>query len=229
MSRLTWRAPKGEVWTQVQTGREGPISPEEQEAVAEKFAEQYDSKQAGDGRLVGLIESPGFAGISHTIYLIEYTLSTGEKDIVGSGAPTGPQAENMRLDEIMQLRDAGEGEILRHDPLPIGMGKYTLRLTLSDGVIVELETYFPPSTRAEREAIFAEMRTLKAAHRFKVLSAMFDPANALAGVWGLLQYELADGRVVGATEQIPAELVSEDGTQVVMPDVVAPIPIESAK
>ena len=225
---IAWTAPKGEVWTQVHTGREQPISPGEQETVAEEFAEQYDSKQAGGGRLVGLIESPGFAGFAHTIYLIEYTQSTGEKSVVGSGAPSGQQAENMRLDEIMQLRDAGEGEIVHQRPLPIGMGKYTLRFTLSDGVIVELETYFPPTTRAERDAIFAEMRTLKAAHRFSVLNAMFDPANALAGVWGTLQYELADGRVVGATEQIPPELISEDGTQVVMPDELAPIPIEGA-
>ncbi len=226
---VTWRAPKGERWTQVQTGREEAITPEEQEAVAKEFAEHYDSKQAGGGRLVGLIESPGFAGIGHTVYLIEYTLSTGEKSIVGSGAPTGVQAENMRLDEIMQLRDAGEGEIVQQKPFPIGMGKYTLRFTLSDGVIVELETFFPPGTRAEREGIFAEMRTLKAAHRFTVLSAMFDPANAVAGVWGTLQYELADGRAVGATEQIPAELISDDGTQVIMPDVDAAIPIEGAE
>ena len=55
-----WEAPDGDVWTQ-STGRDQPYSPEEEEAVAKQFAENYASKQAGEGRLVGLIETPGWA------------------------------------------------------------------------------------------------------------------------------------------------------------------------
>lgn len=223
-----WEAPNGDVWSHTTTGRSEPYSSQEQEEVARKFAENYESKQAGEGRLVGLIESPGWFGVSQIVYLIEYMQSDGETTSVGSGRPTGKQAENMRIDEIMRLRDTGAGKIIEEHPFPIGMGKYTIRLTLSDGKTVDLETFYPPGTREEREQIFAEMRKLKAALRFTVLHACFDEANPKAGVWGTLQYQLADGRTVGATEQIPPEVISEDGTQVVMPDLEAPIVIEGA-
>jgi hypothetical protein len=75
----------------------------------------------------------------------------------------------------------------------------------------------------------AEMRGLKTALRFTVRDAYFDKANPEAGVWGTLQYQLADGRTVGAKEQLPPEIISEDGTQVVMPDMEAPITIEGAE
>lgn len=224
-----WESPEGDVWSQTTTGRDEPYSPEEQEAVAEKFAENYASKQAGAGRLVGLIESPGWAGETHTVYLVEYTQSDGTKSVVGGDRPTGKQAENMRIDEIMRLRDAGEGEIIEQHPFPIGMGQYIIRLTLSDSETIDLKTFYPPSTREEREQTFAEMRELKAALRFTVLDACFDKANPEAGVWGNLQYTLADGRVVGATEPLPPQVISEDGTQVVMPDVAAPIAIQGAE
>jgi len=221
-----WVAPSGELWSQTQTGRSEPFSPEEEEVVARKFAENSASKQAGEGRLVGLIENPGFMGTSLTIYQIEYTQSNGAKNIVGSGRPVGLQAENLRIDEIMQLRDAGAGRVIEHYPFLIGMGKYTIRLTLSDGATVDLQTFFPPSTSDERERIFEEMRELKASLRFTVLDAHWDSANPMMGVWGNLRYELADGRIVGATEQLPLEVISEDGTQVVMPDQESAIPIE---
>jgi hypothetical protein len=224
-----WEAPTGEVWTQSTIGRSEPYSPEEEKRVAEGFAESYAAKQAGEGRLVGLIESPGWAGVSETVYLIEYEHEDGETTAVGSGRPTGKQAENLRIDEIMQLRDAGAGEIIEQSPFPIGMGRYTIRLTLSDGETVDLATHYPPGTEEERELVFAEMRELKAALRFTVLDAYFDKANPEAGVWGTLQYQLADGRTVGATEQLPPEIISEDGTQVVMPDVESPIAIEGAE
>ena len=223
-----WVSPDGDVWSQTTTGRSEPYSPQEQEEVARKFAENYQSKQAGEGRLVGLIESPGWTGVSETTYRIEYTQSNGEKSTVGSGRPAGKQAENMRIDEIMRLRDAGAGEIVDQGPFPIGLGKYTIRFTLSDGQTVDLETFYPPGTRDEREQIFAEMRELKAALRFAVRSAYVYLANPETGVWGTLQYTLADGRVVGAAEQLPPEVISEDGTQVVIPGAEEPIAIQGA-
>lgn len=224
-----WESPDGAVWTRSVTGRDEPLAPAEQEAAADDFAHAYDAKQAGAGRLVGLIESPGFAGVTDTIYLIEYDRGDGRTNAVGSGKPTGKQAENMRIDEIMQLRDAGEGEVLSHKPLPIGMGQYVIRLTLSDGVAVDLETYFPPSTGEQRERIFTEMRQLKAELDFTVLHASFDKAQPEAGVWGTLVYRLADGRTVGASEQVPPEVISEDGAQVVMPAMNEPLSIQGAE
>lgn len=224
-----WQAPSGEVWTRSESGRSEPFSPEEKEDVARQFAENFASKQAGEGRLVGLIENPGFMGTSYTIYLIEYTQSNGAKNIVGSGRPVGLQAENLRIDEIMQLRDAGAGQVIEHYPFPIGMGKYAIRLTLSDGATVDLQSFFPPGTLDERERIFEEMRELKASLRFTVLNAFVDSANPMMGVWGILRYELADGRMVGASEQLPTEVISEDGTQVIMPDQETAVPIAGTK
>ena len=224
-----WVAPSGELWSRTQTGRSEPFTPEEEEDAAKQFAENYASKQAGEGRLVGLIENPGFMGTSLTIYQIEYTQSNGAKTVVGSGRPVGLQAENLRVDEITQLRDAGEGRVIEHYPFLIGMGKYTIRLTLSDDTTVDLQTFFPPGTLDERERIFEEMRELKASLRFTVLNAFVDSANPMMGVWGNLRYELADGRIVGASEQLPMEVISEDGTQVVMPDQETTIPIAGTK
>src|SRR3989304_5548172 len=166
-----WVAPSGELWSQTQSGRSEPFSPEEKEDVARQFAENFASKQAGEGRLGGLIENPGFMGASLTIYIIEYTQSNGAKNRVASGRPDGLQAENLRIDEIMELRDAGAGRVIEHYPFLIGMGKYTIRFTLSDGATVDLQTFFPPSTGDERERIFEEMRELKASLRFTVLLA----------------------------------------------------------
>lgn len=224
---VEWVSPDGDTWTHLETGREQPLTPEEKQEVSDQFAENYAGKQAGEGQLVGLLEGPGWAGISHTVYSIEYTRSDGTTNLVGSGRPTGAQAENMRLDEIMELRDSGAGEIIDYQPSPLGMGKYMIRFTLSDGETVDLQTYFPPSTRHEREAIFAEMRSLKADLRFSAQRPFRNPANPLAGVWGILQYQLADGRTVGAVEQIPPAMISEDGTQVIVPGQDEPVTIEA--
>ena len=226
----TWEAPDGTTWSRTQTGRSEPYSDEEKEQVADEFAECNAIQEAGGGRLAGLIEGPGFLpGMpSHTVYMIEYELSNGQTNTVGSGQPSALQAENMRLDEILELRNAGEGEIISEQPAPIGMGRYTIRFTLSDGETVDLQTVFPPSTKEEREAIFAEMQELKQQLRFKVIDPYVDPENHLVGVWGLLQYTLADGRTVGSASQVPPEAISEDGTQVILPELKEPIAIEGA-
>lgn len=224
-----WQAPDGELWTHIETARDRPLTPDEEAKVADRFAEDFASKHAGEGRLAGLIESPGFAGISQTVYLIEYTHSDGTKQVVGSGRPAGEQARNMQLDEIMQLRDDGAGEIVAQEPFAIGMAKYTLRFALSDGASFDLQTFFPPGTREERERIFGEMRELKAALQFEVLSAFVDPGNPLMGVWGNARYHLADGRFVGATEQLPPDVISEDGLSVVMPGRPDALPIAGAQ
>jgi hypothetical protein len=225
-----WEAPDGTLWLHSTSGRTEPYSPEEEEAAAKDFVEYHAIQQAGGGRLVGLIEAPGFVDdeTSHTIYRIVYTLTNGETHRVGSGRPTGRQAENMRIDEIMELRDAGLGEIVEEGAFPIGLGRYTIRFTLSDGETIDLQTMFPPSTREEREHIFAEMGRLKAQLHFTVLDPYVYPENPERGVWGLLRYTLADGRTVGATERVPSEAISEDGTHVVLPDLKAPVAIEGA-
>ncbi|MBN2561413.1 MAG: hypothetical protein JXQ75_10835 [Phycisphaerae bacterium] len=223
---IKWEAPDGGVWAFSESDRSEPYSVEEEEAAAKEFAEYNAIQQAGGGRVTGLIEGPGFSDgeTSHTTYQILYTLSSGETREVGGSRPTGKQAENMRIDEIMRLRDAGAGEIVEERPFPIGLGSYVIRFTLSDGETIDLRTGFPPSTREERARIFAEMRKLKEQLRFTVLN----PRADAWGVWGLLRYRLADGRVVGATERVPPEAISEDGTHVVLPDLEAPIAIEGA-
>ena len=132
---------------------------------------------------------------------------------------TDEQAENMRIDEIMELRDAGEGEIISQDEFPkgVGLGRYTIRFTLSDGRTIDLETCYPPSTKQQREAIFAETRELKEKLDFSVRLACSDPSDPLGRVWGILRYKLSDGRTVGVTDTIPPEVISPDGKHVVMP------------
>ena len=203
-----WDAPDGSAWTQSR-GEGDPYTPEEANAVAEELGEIYQIQQAGGGRLVYLLENP-----EYTAYGIGYTLSNGETSVVGSGRPSDKQAENMRIAEIMALRDAGAGELLLSEWSSIGLGKYTIRFTLSDGQTIDLCTYYPPGPREEREAIFAETRRLKDELRFTVE----DPRSTDGGwVFGLLRYTLSDGRVVGISEQVPAEAITADGALVAVP------------
>ena len=188
-----WTAPDGTVWSQMRNSQ--PYTPEEAQEVI-KLHEEIDAiKQAGGGRLVGLLENAGMFGGGMTVYQIEYTLSTGETQRVGSGQPTEKQAENMALDEIRELRDAGAGEIIDEQPSELGMGRYVIRFTLSDGRIVDLTTVYPPSTRDQCRRMFAEMWQLKTAGQFEVLDPYRVPEVPEQGVWGILRYTLADGRV----------------------------------
>ena len=222
----TWEAPDGTVWSQSRYSE--AYRPEEEEAVAREFGEIFEIQQAGGGRLLGLLEVPGMFGEPiHTIYNVEYTLSNGQQTSVG-GSLSPKQRENMRVDEIMGLRDAGAGDIVAQCEFPIGLDSYTLRFTLSDGETVDLQTYYPPSTRAERETIFGETRALKARLEFTVLNASLLVENPDYGVWGVLQYTLADGRTVGITEGIPNEVISPDGTLVVVPETGERVIIEHA-
>ena len=227
---VTWEAPDGDVWSRTTTGRSEPYTPEEEDQATTEMSELHEIQQDGGGRLVGLSEGPGFVEgmTSSTTYMIEYTLDSGATISVGSSRPTGKQAENMRIDEIMNLRDAGAGEIISEQPFEIGLGYYTVRLTLSDGQTVDLQTFYPPSTLEERERIFAEIGELKKQLRFAVQNPFVDQADPQAGVWGLLLYTLADGRTVGATGPVPQEAISKDGTHVVLPDLEAPIAIQGA-
>lgn len=216
---VEWQAPDGSVWSH--TGSADPYAPEEQQAVRQRFAEIDAIKTAGGGRLVGLIEGPPPAGVTgpiFTTYLMEYTLADGETTVIGSGMPTGQQAANLRMSELARLRDAGAGEVISQRPFPIGLAQYVLRFTLSDGQTVDLQTNYPPGTAEERERIFAETRQLKAALQFTVLNASRTVERPRDGVWGILRYTLADGRIVGMTEQVPQDVVSEDRTEVVQPE-----------
>ena len=218
-----WEAPDGSIWSRSKSISDSdaePYTAEEQESIKTTFQEIHEIQQAGGGRLVGLLEGTGWDGSpSYTVYQIEYTLANGEVHTVGSGGPRGKQAENMRIDEIMELRNAGEGELISQSEFRfrIGLGRYTIRFTLADGQTVDLMTNYPPGTKDQREAIFAETRALKEQLRFSVEHANFDPSDPHGKVWGVLQYELSDGRTVGISQTIPPEVISSDGKYVVMP------------
>ena len=205
----TWLAPDGGVYTI------SGVDQDEQESVVDEFKQIYAIKQAGGGRLVGLLEGPGWDGQPRTIFQVEYTLQSGETMTVGEGDLSDEQAANMQMGEIQQLRDTGEGEIVARRDSPLGLGRFTIRFTLSDGQTVDLTTWYPPSTRQEREAIFAETRKLKAQRRFTV-----DDVRVDAGwVWGRLSYTLSDGRSVTHYEQVPTDVISSDGTRIVIPEI----------
>ncbi len=206
----------------------GPFSDQEVADVEAEMKEAEALKQAGEGRLVGLLEMPAMHGDVDAerfgvAYLIEYTLNDGKTTTVSDDCPSPAQRVRMRLAEIMQQRDAGEGEVISAADFPMGLGKYVIRYTLDDGQTVDLEDFYPPAPRADREAIFEEVSRLREARQFVVLSANRDAKGPVSGV---LQYTLSDGRVVGAVDTIPADVISEDGENVVNPMVVNPMVVE---
>ncbi len=207
----------GSGWGAARYGQ--PFTAEEAETGKSRWEEIAAVSKAGGGRLVAVYEGEGLPGVPgaermHVCYRVEYTLASGEKVDVGT-TPNPAQRANMRLDEIEKLRDAGAGEIVSQTDSPIGLGRFILRFTLSDGQTVEVETNYPPGTRAEREAIFDEAARLKEARQFTVLNAERSPGGR---VTGLLRYTLADGRTVGVvTTDIPADVISADGKYIISP------------
>jgi hypothetical protein len=209
----------GSTWSR--GGSTKPYDPDQRQAAADQFAEIAALTQAGQGELVGLHEGP-----DGTVYSIRYTLKDSSSVSVGTRNPTEIQAVMMRLDEIQRLRDAGEGDVIVRSPSPIGLGFYTLRFALADRT-VDLQTWYPPGPRAEREAIFAETRALKADLRFAVMEASVSPENPDAGVMGTLRFTLADGRTVGIVERVPDELITSDGAYAVVPGTGETVRIEA--
>ena len=130
----------------------------------------------------------------------------------------------MGIDEIQRLRDAGAGRAIVASPSPYGLGSYTIRFALPDRT-VDLQTWYPPGPRAEREAIFAETRALKADLMFSVEEASLSVENPGQGVMGRLRYTLSDGRTVGIVERVPDELITPDRAYVVMPGTGEATPI----
>lgn len=189
-----------------------PFTPEEKAAINAEMTEVRQISRAGGGRLTGLLESVASKrdGV-YTVFMVEYTLAGGKKITLGSPKPERP-LNGVNVDELLQLRDSGAGELISSKPFPIGLGLYIIRFTLSNGTSIDLQTYYPPGARAEREAIVAETRQLKAAGRFTVDDANSQPDG---GVWGTLRYTLADGRQVGITEQVPSEALAPDGKSVI--------------
>ena len=180
----------------------------EQQAALDELQELDALKKAGAGRLVGIFESPDV-----TTHLVEFSLSDGSRTMMGQERPAGVQAERMRIDEIEQLLAEGAGKIIQHREAAAGMGLYTIRFTLSDGKTVDIMTNYPPGPRSERDAIFAETRQLRANLDFEVIN----PASNNGSVWATLQYTLADGRKVCIAEAVPSEIISDDGTQIILP------------
>lgn len=213
---VSWESPDGSLYTR--TMGDAPPSSIEADAVQDSFREIDAIVAAGGGRLVGMIESPNYVnGEPLTVYMVEYTLSDGNTIRVGCN-PVGLQAEALHLEEIRELRDAGAGELLAEYPCEIGLGRFMIRFALEDGSTVELEMFYPPGTRQERERIFSELRRLKADRHFTVSYAERCAEHPELGVRGLLRYTLADGRMVGISEQVPNELVSPDGKGVLQPE-----------
>jgi hypothetical protein len=168
---------------------------------------------------VALIEGlpPEGATEPQNIFMVEYTLGNGQKHSVGGGL-TAQQREAMRIDEILKLRASGAGQVVASKPSAFGMGDYTIRFTLGDGTSVDVNTHYPVGTGAERAAIFAETRQLKAAGAFSVSTAH---AVATGKVMAILHYTLADGRQVGLMEEVPANRLGADGKTVLTPETAA--------
>lgn len=165
--------------------------------------------------MVGLLEGPGWTGeLSATTFQVKYTLANGETITVGEGNLSTAQRANMWIDEIQRLRSAGAGEVLSQTESPLGLGCFTIRFALPNGETVDLQTVYPPSTRQEREAIFAEIRELKSQRRFSVKEARVVSGS---GVWGRLVYSLSDGRTVVHYEPVPTDLISSDGRRIAIP------------
>ncbi|MHC4218249.1 MAG: hypothetical protein ACYSU7_07295 [Planctomycetota bacterium] len=213
-----WTAPDGDLYLSL--GGDDPESPEN----LDRFRELHAIKEAGGGRLVGLVERPGWAGeLSTTSFQVEYTLGDGGTTRVGEGDLSIRQKADMRVDEIRRLRDIGAGEIIAQRESPLGMGGFTIRFTLAGGETVDLRTMYPPCTRQQREAIFAETRELKAQRKFEVREPQVLPG---AGVGGILVFVLSDGRSVSHYEQVPTDLITSDGTHIVTPATGALVEIE---
>jgi hypothetical protein len=203
-----------EAWSRTRTDR--PDTTDERVQIASDFAAMRRLRDSGAGRLVGLIESPGFRGHApETTYLVEYTLGDERTSVVGANMLAPAQAKNMQSAALLALRAEGAGEVLEHRPTPIGLGTYIVRFQLEDGTAVDLRLNYPPMTAAELDAIFAEMRAHYAARRFRVL----DPSRSgdMDIVAATLVYELADGTTAGAVQQVPPDLISEDGQHVISP------------
>jgi hypothetical protein len=198
------------------TGSDHPLTTEERDALKAKYAEMDRIQEEGGGRLVGLMEGPSFMDSPQRAgFLVEYTLSSGTTETVGHGALEPKQKTALRTEEILALRDAGAGEIISQTPGPVGLGNYVIRFTLPDGQTVDLKTNYPPGTRQEREAIFAETRELKKQLRFAVEHPRGGQPDGK--IWGLLHYTLADGRTVGISEAVPTEALTPDGKHVAVP------------
>jgi hypothetical protein len=193
-----------------------PLTTEEKESMKAKHAEIDRIQQEGGGRLVSLVETPNPMGAGYmNVYLVEYTLSDGSTEMVGQGIVDPRQKANLRVEELLALRDTGAGEIISQQPGPLGLGNFVIRFTFSDGQTIDLKTYYPPGTREDREKIFAETRELKKQLRF----AVQDPhgPGSDGNVWGILHYTLADGRTVGMSESVPKEALTPDGKNVAVP------------
>jgi len=195
--------------------------------VAPEDAEAESMMEAGGGRLIGMHEGPSIVDGSSsqsTSFKVEFTLANGRIVYLGEGRLSEKQRANMRWDEISALRDAGAGQLISQEPFHLGLGKYMVRFTLSDGQTIDLIVNYPPGTRQDREKIFAETRALKKQLQFKVMrlpAASEGPASGITG--GVLQYTLADGRIVGIIDMVPKDAIGPDG-KLTVPEIEMPSP-----
>lgn len=224
---VRWQAPDGTVHSLSRVSGEAFSEPE-RKVIVDQMKEREALRQAGEGRLMGLIERRGEDGCGvTTLYDVAYAYSDNTMSNVCQDTLTDAQAERMKIAEILRLRDEGAGQIVSHRKYPLGLGRYRIAYQLSDGQELTLTTYFPPAPRAEREAIMAETLRLKEEGCFHVANP-----RAVAGdeelVYAKMRYELADGRIVWLTEQIPPQYISEDGQYVVLPESEENIPISGS-
>jgi hypothetical protein len=224
---VRWQAPNGTVHSLSRVSGEA-FSEAERTVIVDHMKEREALRQAGEGTLMGLIERRAENGCGvATLYDVAYAYSDNTMSNVCQDTLSDAQAERMRIAEILWLRDEGAGQIVSHREYPLGLGRYSIAYELSDGQTVTLTTYFPPAPRKEREAIMAETLRLRNEGLFHVANP-----RAVAGdevlIYAKIRYELADGRIVWLTEQVPPQYISEDGQYVVLPNSEENIPISQS-
>lgn len=198
---------------------------EEGERISEIVSDMEQIKKAGGGHLVGLLESFNEDGSIRRTLQVEYFPSFGVGGPMGETVESlsQKQRDNMRIGELLKLHDAGEGELVKTRPFQRGGGSfYYIRYTFADGGHQVVQTWLPPGSRADREAIFAETRALKKMQLFSVSNPYLSPSEEPGREGEMVleadfTYKLSSGEEVTIFEKVPAELISADGKHVLMP------------
>ncbi len=224
---------QGTKWATQRDGGEG-FTEEEAETLESTFSDIDMIREAGGGRLTGILDSLGEDGEIRTTLQVEYFPGFGIYGPIGHSPDslTEKQRENMRIDETLRLHDAGEGELVRKRPHKHGDGCfYDIRYTFADRGSTVVQAWHPPGPREDRAMMFAEARKLRDERRFTVIDATaFRAHPEIDGdtrmkVFGDLRYELSNGHTVTLFERIPDSLISRDGKHVVVPDSAEDVPI----
>ncbi len=134
----------------------------EDKEVADSLREYYTDVElimkAGGGRLVGLLDAINDDGSLRTTLQIEYFEGFGIYGPIGHSRDslTEKQRERMCIDEVLEIHNAGKGELLSTRPFKRGDGCfYNIRYALENGGSVTVQEWCPPGTVDERKAVLA--------------------------------------------------------------------------